>query len=383
MQTLKQRDLTGKRNSSIELLKIFGIFLIVINHVIQTLHSSNPDLANNDYVLDLNMATANIQQLILTILRYSGSLGNILFFICSAWFLLDNDKTSKKKMLQMLMDVWVVSVIILAVVYILRSGNLGMKMIIKQLLPTTFSNNWYITCYLLFYPLHTFLNWVIHKMDQKALLKTTLVLSALYVFANFVLGDVFFATNLVLWIAAYFIMAYMKYYLVDFSNNMKANILMLVLGIAGNIALVCLTNFLGLRFGLLRGNLLKWHSFSNPFLLLTAISMLNIARNVHFYNRAVNYISGLSLLIYIFHENILLRTFYRPLMWDYVYNQFGYEYILVWMLVLVAATFAFGLVASILYKHTIQKVVTIVCNRLYPILQKIYGKIEKFILGLH
>ena len=383
MQTLKQRGLTGKRNSSIELLKIFGIFLIVINHVIQTLHEPNSNFVNNDYILNLDMATTNIQQLILSILRYSGSMGNMIFFICSAWFLLDNDKTNKKKLLQILMDVWVASVIILVVVYILRGGNLGMKMIIKQLLPTTFENNWYITCYLLFYPLHTFLNWVIHRMDQKTLLRTTLVLSVLYVFANYVYSGAFFATKLILWTTVYFLMAYMKYYLVDFSNNMKANILMLVFGLVGNIALVCLTNFFGVRFGIFRGSLLKWNSFSSPFLILAAISMLNIARNVHFQNRAVNYISGLSLLIYIFHENMLLRIFYRPLMWDYVYNHFGYEYILLWMVVLVAIVFGFGLIASILYKHTVQKLVALVCNRLYPILQKIYGKIEKVLLGLH
>ena len=116
MQTLKQRGFTGKRNSSIELLKIFGIFLIVINHVIQTLHEPNSNFVNNDYILNLDMATTNIQQLILSILRYSGSMGNMIFFICSAWFLLDNDKTNKKKLLQILMDVWVASVIILVVV---------------------------------------------------------------------------------------------------------------------------------------------------------------------------------------------------------------------------------------------------------------------------
>ena len=43
MQKIEQNRLISRRNSSIELLKIVGIILIVISHVVQTLHS------NNDY----------------------------------------------------------------------------------------------------------------------------------------------------------------------------------------------------------------------------------------------------------------------------------------------------------------------------------------------
>lgn len=111
--------------------------------------------------------------------------------------------------------------------------------------------------------------------------------------------------------------------------------------------------------------------------------MFNIANNVRFENKAVNYVSGLSILIYVFHENLLLRTFYRPLMWNYIYSQFGYEYILFWTLVMVIIVFSFGLIASIIYKSTIQKAVTVVCDWLYPILQGIYGKIERSILKYH
>ena len=79
MQKLKQNQLINRRNSSIELLKVVGIILIVISHVVQTLHSNNDYVLANDYILDISMATRNIQQLILTILRYSGALGNSIF----------------------------------------------------------------------------------------------------------------------------------------------------------------------------------------------------------------------------------------------------------------------------------------------------------------
>ena len=71
MQKIEQNRLISRRNSSIELLKIVGIILIVISHVVQTLHSNNDYVIKNDYILDISTATTNIQQLILTILRES------------------------------------------------------------------------------------------------------------------------------------------------------------------------------------------------------------------------------------------------------------------------------------------------------------------------
>lgn len=383
MQKLGQNRLINRRNSSIELLKIVGIMLIVISHVVQTLHSNTDYIIIKNYILDISTATTNIQQLVLTILRYSGALGNSIFFICSAWFLLDNDKVDKKKILHMLMDVWAVSIIMLIAVYIIRGGNLQIKLIIKQILPTTFENNWYITCYLLFYPLHSFLNWLIKSVEQKTLLKSTLTLLFLYVCVNYVLPGRFFSSQIILWITIYFAIAYMKYYFVDLSNDVRFNILMFGIGLVGNIGIICLTNFLGLHFEIFSDKLLRWNSNCSPFLLLMAVSMFNIARSIRFENNIVNYISSLSLLIYVFHENLLLRTFYRPQMWNYVYKQFGYEQILIWTFILVVLVFGFGLITSIIYRNTIERIVTTVCDWLYPILRKIYIKIESNILRFH
>ena len=377
MQKLAQSQLTDKRNSSIELLKLFAIFMIVINHVVQSLHCPNEYMMNQDYVLDITVATTNIQHLILALFRHCGVLGNMIFFACSAWFLLDRGHASKKKILQLILDVWVISVTILVVVFILRRGNIGMKMIVKQILPITFENNWYITCYLLFYPLHPFLNWVIQKMEQKTLLRATMVLLMLYFGVNYVIPGYFFPSKLIMWVTIYFAMAYMKYYLAELSGSTKHNMLLLGIGLAGNLAMLLLTNFVQLRFGPQEEGILKWNVNCNPFLLLAAVSLLNMARNVRFTNKAVNYISGMSLFIYVFHENLLLRTFYRPLLWEYVYRRFGYAYVLVWALVLAAVVFLFGLLASILYKSTLQRAVTAVCHRLYPSVQKIYSKVSR------
>lgn len=147
-----------KRNSSIELLKVIAIVLIVISHTVQTLNSSFDVLSFDDYVLDYSIATTNIQYLILAVIRYSGALGNTIFFVCSAWFLIDDDRTNYRKMFNMIVDVWILSVMVLLFVSCFCGIQLNLKMTIKQLFPNYFANNWYITCYILFYLFHSYVS---------------------------------------------------------------------------------------------------------------------------------------------------------------------------------------------------------------------------------
>ncbi len=98
--------ITGKRivrlrESGIELLKIFGILLVVLSHVVQTL---------GNYV-NINYASKSPTILALGVIRLSGNLGNIIFFFCSAWFLVDSKETNTQKVMRMLADIFVISVI--------------------------------------------------------------------------------------------------------------------------------------------------------------------------------------------------------------------------------------------------------------------------------
>lgn len=377
-------EIKKSRNSSIELLKIIAIFLIVIGHVVQSLYVSNDFVGSQEYIINISCATNNVQYLLLAIFRYFGPFGNIVFFICSAWFLLDSNTVNKRKILQMLVDIFAVSVIILVIVYFLQSGNIGTTMIVKQFFPTFFENNWFMTCYLLFYPVHPFLNSVIKKMNQKTLLRTIIIMLFLYVFSAYIFGSSkFFFSEILLWVTIYFAIAYMKYYLVDLSNSIRANLIAFGVGFTGNIAIVLLTNFVGLKFELTGISLLRWSADYSPFLILMSVALLNMARNIDFKNKVINYISGLTMFIYIIHENILLRTYYRPLLWQRVYENFGYDHIVLWTFIIAALVFVFALLASILYKCTINKFTIWLNKKIYPKLSSGYGKIEKTLLKLH
>ena len=368
------------RDSGIELLKIFAIFVIVINHTVQSLTNEAYNIPNNGFVIDISRATTNIQCILLQIFRHFGVLGNSVFFICSAWFLLKSKNWNKKKWLFMVIEIWVVSIVIFIITYIILHGNISIGIIISSLFPTTFGNNWYMTCYLLFYPIHPILNSIVNMMNQRQLFRSTLVMVFLYVFMNFINCSWFFSSAIILWITIYFAIAYMQKYLMSFVDNIRENIILFIIGVIGFIGIILITDICGLYSQVLSDKVMRWVNNCNPFLLAMSIAMFNIARNIHFKNRFINYISKLSLLIYIIHENIILRTYFRPAMWNYVYKRFGFSDVIGWVLIIAFIIFIFGILCSILYVLTLQRFVNKVSGKLYEVVRIKYLLFEKFCL---
>lgn len=371
------------RSSGIELLKILAIFIIVISHVTQTLTSVNTDVPWTDYMIDISKASGNGVNMALLVLRTFGIFGNSIFFISSAWFLLNNDRVKAKKELKLFPDVWTISVLICGVVLLVRHGSISGKLLVKQFFPTLIANNWYMTCYLLFYPIHGILNKSIRAMSQRELLLAATALGTLYILVDYIVGQVLFPSMLILWITIYVIVAYAKLYMRDLIDNNKVNVLLVLVGILGNAGIIIATDLAGMKIGFLQTKVMYWANNCSPFLLMAAFGLFNIFRNIEFSNRVINYISKLSLFIYLIHENMLLRTYYRPMLWHEVYNRFGYSYVLMWLLILAVGVFTFGLIMSILYEKTIGKGVEKATDSLLPLLRKLYAKYEMLVMQLH
>lgn len=372
---------TAIRESGIELLKIFAMLLIVTCHVSETIRYGSACVPYEDYILDLSVASTNMQHIVLTAFNYLGVWGNGIFFVCSAWFLQQSSRYNKKKWLFMLIEVWVVSVIILILSLIIWQGNLSVELIVKSLFPTTFSNNWYLTCYLLFYPIHPILNGVIKRMSRQVLLRISAAMFILYFCFGFVVKDLFFSSMLLLWITIYFIIAYMQMYLTEFSASVKKNLILLAAGLAGFVGIVMMLNFLGLHSSL-NDKMLAGAVNSNPFLLAVSIAMFNLIRKVSFKNRLVNQISNLLMLVYIIHENIILRRYCRPYLLHYIHGQCGYEHIALWVILLAAAIFLASLLCAFVYDRTMRKQIVRISDVLYTVIRKQYLAVEQYVCRL-
>lgn len=368
------------RNSEIEIFKIFGMFLIVLSHVVQTLSSQNQYIPYQDYVLDVSHSTTDVQLLALAFLMYGGVIGNTIFLVCSAWYLLDKDSVSAKKWFFMLTEVWVVSVTILIAACVSHPGTIGGNIILQCLMPTTFGTNWYITCYLLFYPAVPILNRIIKNMSKVQLLRCTVALSVLYLICNFVMSGLFYPSLLIEWIAIYFVVAYMKLHLPNMASRKTVNIVLFLVGMTGHIGIILLTNFLGLKIDAFSNMLLYWMHINNPFIILAVISLFNLIRAHEFKNRVINRISQMSMFVYILHENIILRTYYRPIAINHIYEHYGYEHVVLWMLLLAFTIFAGSIAICLIYEKTVKKFVRILSEKLQSVCGRAWTAIEAFLI---
>ena len=349
----------------------------------QTLGTENLSVPFQDYVILLGNATTDIQVLILMLLRQAGALGNAIFFTCSAWFLVGKTGSASKKAFSILSTVWSISILILGLYLLFYPSCITSKDLIKQIFPTCFASNWYMTCYIIFLFVYPWLNKLIAMTDQKQLLRITVFSSSLWIVADYFKGNLFFSSSLILWVSIYFLIAYLKIYCGRMMSNIKLGFILLLAGVLGYIAQVVITNYVGLHLiSAFSTKVLHWNSNCCPFFLMIAIGSMVIALQATYRIRIINYISGLSMFVYLIHENYLFRCYTRPAIWQYLYNNYGYIYVVMLDIVFAVVLFVLSAAVSLIYKETLQRFVTKVSNKLFSILVMVYGRMEHLMMQI-
>lgn len=362
------------RQTGIELLKVIAIFLIILSHVVQTLGSPGEGVGDRSYLIAYYRASTGWRNLLLVLLRYCGVAGNLIFFVSSAWFLVDSRRCNIRKWFSMLTEVWLISVLILLAVRFLARETIGVGMVLKCLAPTMFANNWYLTCYLMFYPLHPFLNSVMDSMDQRTLLRWCTALLAVFFGLQFLTDRLLLGSHPILtWITIYALVFYLKKYLPRTMDSCRLNVYLFLIALVLHLgSILFLSAFFGVTMTDNDIQLLHFSKNANPFLLMMVISLFNLARNVKLHSGIINAVSGLSMLIYILHDNILLRTYYRPRLLLFLYRKYGYAHLIRMVFLVSAGIFLLSAICAWLYRITLQtpvrrcsdKVLAFVCRLL-------------------
>ena len=348
-----------KRNSNIELLKILAIFLIILSHSIPYWWEVKAKIG----LININQATTNYKELVIILFRYFGQVGNYIFVVASSYFLLEKSQINKKKILYLIMDTWSISLITLAS-FFLAKAELSMNQIIKSLMPLTFSNNWFILTYLVFYLIHPILNTYIDKLKKEELLKINIFIFIFFYIWQFIKQSMYI--NLLGFIAIYFIVAYLKKYNVSFMNNREKNILMiffscLLLGIS-----IIILNYLGLHLNKFNKKMVYMCNIINPFIAVISICTFNLfVSKKKKLSKICNFASSLSLLIYLLHDNILVREIIKSKYYEMIYIKFGYDNIISIVILTSLLVWGISMFLASIYVVTIKKINIALTNKLY------------------
>ncbi|MDO4983881.1 MAG: acyltransferase, partial [Eubacteriales bacterium] len=361
------RQTVNIRNSNIELLKIFAIFLIIIFHFNQTLTATGNNSLGYLINIEEYAKTRPYTAYILAVFQRFGELGNNIFFVCSAFFLVDIKKSYWKKMFSLISDVWLVSVIFLCIILFVGTVAIDGEIILKCLFPTTFANNWYITSYVCFLAVFPFLNLIISSLSKKR----HLIAIAFLFFIDFSSGSSSMFKN---WFFVYFLIAYIKKYLIFIAESKTKNIVLLIFAL-GLLIFSKLYVIVGIRFSTILKYFDKAIHKTNIIYVLFAISSFNLFSKIKIKSRIINRISKQSFLIYIIHENILIRRYYRPIVWTYVYENIGYEHIVGLIIILAVLTFMGSLALSLIYEKTLGRLSKRISEKIYPRIESIGIKV--------
>jgi len=367
------------RNSQLDLLRIVAMFLIVLHHITQGINSPLSVVPIN-----VTQASAGISHFLLNTFFMLGGLGNLLFFMISAWFLLDKPAVKEQKIFYYVTEVWIISILFLIGFLCFYKGDISSGDVIKSLFPTTFANNWFVTCYILFYAVHGLLNIVIQTLAKEKLLKLSLLLCFLYVGCNTVKNGLFFTSVLIFWISLYFAIGYIKMYLPKLADSQKINGIILAVGLFGLWGMTFFTNWIGLHFGIFQDKVYHWGGIYSVFWVLVGFALLNLFRmssrsgKIGFFSKIAPYM----LLVYLIHENLLFRTYLRPQWFNqwYVYA----ENLNIVISVLLFALFIFiaSFMLSVLFDECCGKMIERLSALLYKAVNRAYLYCENSLLKL-
>lgn len=277
-----------KRNSSIELLKIIAMILIVFSHISSSL------------VKFIDYDNNGMESIIIWIFRNVGNIGNTIFIICSSWFLLDINSSDKEfkpnKAINILLDSCLVSIIIYVICVILKLVDTDIITVLSNIFPDVFRNVWFVPCYVIFYSITPLLSYSIKSLDRKKHLILCLISFCIYgVLGLFTLQP--FYSELIEFILIYYCVAYAKYYLEKFNNDIKKNVFLFICFLLIYVSFLCFANSDVINVSYIFGVI------STPLCMF----LFNIFNTYNFNSKIINYISSCSLYVYCFHGNILLR----------------------------------------------------------------------------
>lgn len=339
-----------KRNSSIELMKVIAILMIILSHSMP-----DGDGSLGASYIDIDTVTTDWQLLLAGLFKNMGQIGNDIFLVASCWFLVDSKQAKRSKLAGFLADSWFCSILML-IVFLALGYSFSLKYIVKQFFPATFNNCWFLTCFVLFYMIHPLLHVALESMERKTLLRFNIMFFIMYNCMGFIMGNtMFYFSELIGFCGFYFLVGYIKKYASEKYMDKRRNLLILLAGIVLWLVSFATTDFLGFKVSLLSDQLMRWDTIMNPSFVLIGIGAFGLAHTGELYNSFINYVSSLSLIIYMLHANIIIRQYGRWDLFAWIKSNYGYSKLILWILAYACVNIVGSIIIATIYDKTLRK----------------------------
>lgn len=281
------------RNSNLEILRIISMILILFHHFYY----------NN---INLDYSNLTINQFIVQFLSSAGKIGVNCFILITGYFMIES-KFKMKKLLKLYGQILFYSIVGVILSVMLFDTNIGIKDLVKSVLPISYNNWWFMTTYIIVYLLSNYINKFLKCISKKEYIFLMILLLAIWsIIPSFINGKIEFST--IDWfILLYMMGAYIKLYVnSDNINNKKVVTLLGILICLSAISILVLDKF----YNKLEMDPMHFALPMNQILpLLISICLFIIFLNYKCNNsKIINKIASCTLGVYLIHTHLLLRN---------------------------------------------------------------------------
>lgn len=350
-----------KRKSSIDLLKIFAMLLICLSHASQTFRDIN------------ELSGLNITNIVSSSIYTLGNIGVTLFVICSCYFLAEKDRPNYQRLLNILLDSMLISIIIL-LIFVASGFKFDSETIISLIFPDVFALNWFVPCYVIFCVISPLIVIGLKQASKKAHLALMVLLLLFYGFLS-ILGFPPIGSRLFQFIYLLIIVSYYKWHPYHLFNSKKKCFLVSIVLFSINYLLHFVFYFIKTKFGIFE--FLDFFSFFNPIIVFSLLGLFFLFERMQFENKFVTYMATGTLFVYVIHENYLLRTITRVNFYNYFETNYSQLSPLIAMFVCGIACFILGFILAIVYKETLGKLTQKISDVIYKYVIKFYSNLTK------
>ena len=316
------------RNSSMELLRIISIIFIIAFHACM-----NGNVFQQSF---------SMNSVFVSVLGIWGLFGVNIFFIITAWFMLDEAYIFKVQRIIKLVETTMVITLFTVAIAAINGKDIGVADIIKAILSPALNTYWFLTAYLLLWIIFPILRKIINSLSNKQLNYITTVSIIIVIFYKSVFSQAPIA-EFDLAILVVFVTAVVKRNFSVFKKYAKKSFSILTIVIILSSILMCK---MSLGDGIVYNVLINRFSV---FMLLDAVFLFVIISEKNIKNKFINKISGYTFGIYVFHCSPFIAAY----IWNDIFeigSKFQDSLWIVRLLIGVLSVFIIALMVSVVQK---------------------------------
>ena len=336
--------INSARKSNIELLRIIAMVMIIAHHI--AVHSN--------FVFSTN--SISINRLWIQFIQMGGKIGVDIFVLISGYFLITSNSIKTSKVLKLWLQIFTYSAGIFLVIILFFPQALGIKVLVKNVFPITFSKWWFASTYFMLYLISPYINRLLNSFCKKEYQRLLVLL-----FVSWCLIPTFLSaswqSNALLWfVFLYALAGYVRLY-IDVTS-IKSSKCILIAGAIAVLTFLSVITFdiLGLKISFVATHATFFYGMEKlPILVISLMLFLGFANMKIGCVPFINTISSTCFGIYLLHDN----NYVRELLWTTIFQNTNYQqsnFLIPYTLMQIIVVLVICTIIELIRIHLIEKV---------------------------